>query len=123
MTSTPRTSSSPLLDRRGLLRFASAGIGAVALASLLQRDHVAQGATPGEAEDRPPHFAPRAKRVIHICAVGGLSQIDSFDYKPQLEKCHGKSLGGGEKPDVFFGKIGLLRKSDYTFAQRGRSGL
>jgi hypothetical protein len=113
----------PLMDRRGLLRWATAGIGAVALASLLQRDGMVNAAIPGEADDRPPHFAMRAKRVIHICAVGGLSQIDSFDYKPQLEKCHGQSLGGSEKPDAFFGKVGLLRKSDYAFAQHGRSGL
>lgn len=119
----PPTYVSPLLDRRGLLRWATAGIGAVALAALLERDGIVSAATPGEAGDLPPHFLARARRVIHICAVGGLSQVDSFDFKPQLEKCHGQSLGGGEKPDVFFGKVGLLRKSDFAFNQHGRSGL
>jgi hypothetical protein len=116
-------SQRPLIDRRGLLRWSTMGIGAVALSMLLQRDGIVRGAVLGDAEDPPPHFPPRAKRVIHICAVGGVSQVDSFDYKPQLDKRHGQSLGGTEKPDVFFGRIGLLRKSDYAFHQRGKSGL
>ena len=52
-----------------------------------------------------------------------MSQVDSFDYKPELAKLHGKSLAGDEKPDVFFGKVGLLRKNDWEFQQRGESGL
>ncbi len=52
-----------------------------------------------------------------------MSQVDSFDYKPELAKLHGKPLGGDEKPDVFFGQVGLLRKSDWEFRQRGQSGL
>jgi hypothetical protein len=52
-----------------------------------------------------------------------LSQIDSFDYKPALAKLHGKPLGGQERPDVFFGQVGLLRKNDWEFRQRGQSGL
>jgi hypothetical protein len=61
--------------------------------------------------------------VIHICLCGGLSQVDSFDYKPKLKTMHGKSLAAEEKPDVFFGKVGLLRSSDWEFKQRGESGL
>ena len=61
--------------------------------------------------------------MIHIVACGGVSQVDSFDYKPELAKYHGKSLDGDEKPDVFFGKVGLLRKNDWEFKQRGQSGL
>ncbi|MCA9267275.1 MAG: DUF1501 domain-containing protein, partial [Planctomycetales bacterium] len=64
-----------------------------------------------------------AKRVIHICLCGGLSHIDSFDYKPTLAARHGKPLGEDQKPDVFFGKVGLLRKNDWNFQQRGQSGL
>src|SRR4051812_12218135 len=93
----------PLLDRRGLLKWATGGIGAVALASLLQRDGLARAATSSAASASSAasvHFPPRAKRVIHIIATGGVSQVDSFDYKPELAKRHGQSLGGGEKPDV-----------------------
>jgi len=69
-------------------------------------------APPSDANDPPPHLPVKAKRVIQITACGGVSQIDSFDYKPDLEKYHGKPLGGDERPDVFFGKVGLLRKNE-----------
>ena len=112
------------LDRRGWLSFASRGIGSLALADLLTREQRSRAAGHApDAADPGPHFAPRAKRVIHICLFGGFSQIDSFDYKPELEQFHGKSLRSEEKPDVFFGKVGLLRKSDWDFRRRGQSGM
>jgi hypothetical protein len=114
----------PLLDRRGFFSWAGTGLGGVALASLLLRGERAMSAPlSGEADDRPPHFAPKAKRAIQICLCGALSQIDSFDYKPALVKYHGQQMPAEEKPDVFFGQVGLLRKSDWSFAQRGESGL
>ncbi len=70
-----------------------------------------------------PHHAPKAKRAIQISLVGGMSHIDSFDHKPELTKRHGKPLGSDTKPDVFFGQVGLLRKPDWEFKQRGKSGL
>ena len=78
---------------------------------------------PPQASDPWPHHAASAKRVIHIVLCGGFSQIDSFDYKPALEKLHGKTLTSDERPDVFFGKVGRLRKNDWAFRQRGESGL
>ena len=78
---------------------------------------------PGEAKDPPPHHPAKARRVIHICLCGAYSHIDTFDYKPELARRHGQSLGGDEKPDVFFGKVGLLRQNDFPFQQRGKSGL
>jgi len=112
------------LDRRGFFSFAARGIGAAAFASLLAQEGVVRAAPlPGESHDPPPHHRAKARRVIHICLCGGLSQIDSFDYKPKLEALHGKALCGEEKPDVFFGKVGLLRKNDWEFKQRGDSGL
>jgi hypothetical protein len=114
----------PLLDRRGFLSWTTSGLGGAALAGLLLRDGRAEGAAiPGEAADPPPHHPPRARRAIHICLCGGLSQVDSFDYKPELERLHGRSLGASERPDVFFGQVGLLRQSDWAFRRRGRSGL
>ena len=70
-----------------------------------------------------PHCAPNVKQVIHICLCGGISQVDSFDYKPKLKEMHGKSLQADEKPDVFFGRVGLLRSNDWEFKQRGQSGM
>jgi hypothetical protein len=111
-------------NRRSWLSFAARGVGSIALAELMMREGKATAArVEPEAADPAPHFAPRATRVIHICLFGGLSQVDSFDHKPELERLHGKSLTSDEKPDVFFGKIGLLRKSDWNFKQHGESGL
>ena len=70
-----------------------------------------------------PHHAPKAKRAIQISLVGGLSHIDSFDHKPELATHHGQALGSDAKPDVFFNQVGLLRKPDWAFKQRGQSGL
>jgi hypothetical protein len=113
-----------LLDRRGFLSFSTAGIGAVALSELLRRDGVLQAATmPGRVAPTWPHHPPRAKRVIHVVACGGVSQVDTFDYKPKLNRLHGKSLTSDERPDVFFGRVGLLRQSDWRFRQHGQSGL
>ena len=111
-------------NRRGWLSFAGRGIGAIALADLLNQEKPASASSiPAEANDPGPHHTARAKRVIHICMFGGLSQVDSFDYKPELERLHGKSLSSEERPDVFFGQVGLLRKHDWEFRQRGESGI
>lgn len=112
------------LIRRDFLSFSTLGIGAIAVGELLTRDGLAVAdQVPPQASDPWPHHHASAKRVIHIVLCGGFSQVDSFDYKPELEKLHGKSLVSEEKPDVFFGKIGLLRKNDWEFRQRGESGL
>jgi hypothetical protein len=112
------------LNRRELFTWARTGLSTAALASLLARDRPAHAAVvPGEAHDPAPHRRAIATRAIHICLCGGLSQVDSFDHKPELDRLHGRSLVSDEKPDVFFGKVGLLRKSDWAFRQRGESGL
>jgi hypothetical protein len=110
--------------RRDFFSWSAQGLGSVALASLLMRDKRLQAAAvPGEAHDLPPHFPAKAKRVIHIYACGGVSQVDAFDYKPELIQQHEKPLNSSERPDVFFGKVGLLCKPLYDFKQRGQSGL
>lgn len=104
------------LPRRDFLNWGVSGLGATALAALLQKDGAA-------ADGTLPGFAAKAKRAIHICLIGGMSHVDSFDYKPELTKLHGKSLQTDEKPDIFFGKVGQLRKEDFEFKARGQSGL
>jgi len=103
-----------LPDRRDFFSWTARGLGAVAFLHLLGRDAQAAPET---------HFPPKAKRVVHICLIGGLSHLDSFDPKPELTKRHGKTLGSKEMPDIFFGQVGLLRKSDWEFKPRGKSGL
>ena len=68
------------------------------------------------------HHAPRAKRIIQIFCCGGVSHLDTFDYKPVLEKSHGQSLEGKGENLGFFGQPGKLMKSVYAFRQHGRSG-
>src|SRR5690242_15663754 len=112
------------INRRELLAWPVCGLGGAALLSLLGGDGFLRAASvPGDSSDPPPHLPPKAKRAIHIFLCGGLSQIDSFDYRPELERLHGQPLPSGEKPDVFFGQVGLLRKPDWSFRQRGESGL
>ena len=111
-------------DRREFLGQFATGLGGVALASLLGRDGLLRAdALPGEAADLPPHHPPKARRVIQIFLSGGLSQVDSFDFKPALAKYHGQPLPSDESPDVFFGQVGLLHKNHWEFKQRGQSGL
>src|SRR5262249_25640871 len=74
-----------LLTRRQLFGRTAAGIGTVALASLLNERLFAAG-------QAGTHFAPKAKRVIYLFMSGGPSHIDLFDYKPKLKEYHGKEL-------------------------------
>lgn len=123
---TKPTSLTSDLSRRDLMHWGTRGLGATALLNLLCGDGTVHGATATASAiaGRPiAHFTPRARRAIHISLVGGLSHIDSFDYKPNLPKFHGKKLDSKEKPDIFFGKVGLIRQPDWAFRQRGNSGL
>jgi Protein of unknown function (DUF1501) len=114
----------PAVDRREFLSWIKHGLGSAALASLMLNDGALNVlAAPREATDPPPHLLPKARRAIHICLCGAMSQVDTFDYKPELLRLHGKSLVADEKPDVFFGQVGLLRAPDWKFRQRGQSGL
>jgi hypothetical protein len=121
--------SAPRVDRREFLSWTRFGLTGAALAGLLSPAGVSENRSlraatvAGDAKDPPPHFPAKARRAIHICLCGGYSHLDSFDYKPELARLHGKSLGGDEKPDVFFGQIGLIRQNDWEFRQRGESGL
>ena len=107
--------SKPEFSRRELLGFGAYGLTGAALSSLVS------GTANGGAHET--HFEPKSKRVIHICLMGGMSHVDSFDYKPGLAKLHGKELQYEERPATFFNRIGLIRKNDWAFKQRGDSGL
>lgn len=104
--------------RRDFFHWGMNGLAATAFTSLLCRE-TETFAAPKDART----IAPKAKRAIHICLVGGMSHVDSFDYKPELKKFHGKSLKTDEEVDLFFGQMGLLRKEDWEFKPRGMSGL
>ena len=119
----------PTTDRRAFL--AGAGLGGVALAGLLADDARATGPAPDPARPllpRPPHFAPRAKRVIHLFMWGAPSQVDLFDYKPELQKLAGKPVPGSfKKADKVGGVFNACRDElvagPWKWAQHGTSGL
>lgn len=105
------------LTRREMLRRSSAGFGSLALAALLGNESQAARNKPGQA----PHFTPKAKRVIFLFMHGGPSHMDTFDYKPQLQKDSGKPLPF-DKPEVFSAQTGNLLGSPWKFKQHGESG-
>ncbi|MEM9646344.1 MAG: DUF1501 domain-containing protein, partial [Planctomycetota bacterium] len=103
-----------MFTRREILRTTSAGFGYLAfsgMSSLARAAEQPDSTNPLTAQ--APHFGARAKRVIFLCMQGGPSHVDTFDYKPDLVRDHGK---GGR-----YG--GKLLKSPWKFRQRGESGL
>ena len=115
-------------NRRDFLKSIQYGLGVTAATAMMLEDNTLGS----ETQARPgvlttPHHPAKAKRVIQIVLTGGFSQVDSFDYKPELPTLHGKTLNEGlgreEQPDVFFGKVGRLRQPDFKFSQHGESGL
>ncbi len=114
------------LSRREMLRTASAGFGGLALAALLGKEAQAAAPVVGDSDRNPlavkaPHFAPKAKRVIYLFMHGGPSQMDTFDYKPLLQRDHGKPLPF-ERPKVVSSETFNLLKSPWEFKQHGQSG-
>src|SRR5436309_413609 len=113
--------------RRSFFGQVAGGIYAAALASLLDRDLYGQaraGAGPGfDLAPRPPHFAARARAVIHLFMNGGPSQMDLFDPKPALDKHHGKPYFDRIAGEVEFIKdAGALMRSPFRFARHGKCG-
>jgi hypothetical protein len=104
------------VSRRELLKSVGAGFGHLALTGLLAETAVkasaAEAALPKPLAAKKPHFTPKAKRIIFLFMQGAMSQVDTFEYKAQLQKDGGKSGPGG----------GKLTASQFKFRQHGRSG-
>jgi len=115
--------SRPVTRRDALCRIGN-GFGMLAFASLVGESLAAAGASvtqDGATDIRKLDHPARAKRVIFLFMNGGLSQVDSFDPKPMLEKYHGQPLPGGEVATER--KTGALMKSPFTFKKYGQSGI
>src|SRR4051794_7133377 len=113
-------------SRRAFLSGSAFGLGAAALAHLLQRDGALAGTPPKPGENLPldlraraPHFAPRANAVISLFMHGGPSHVDLLDPKPELTRRHGTEYGG----DVQFSFTNRASKtllgSPWKFARHG----
>jgi len=111
-----------LLNRRDFLAHAGTGLGGIALASLLAEEARTAETAGNPLAPRPPHFAPKAKRVLLIFCSGAVSQIDTFDYKPELAKRNGQPMPGADKLVTFQGAQGNLVRPLWTFRPRGQSG-
>ena len=101
------------LSRRQVLRSAGAGFGHLALAGMLGQ--AARASDAGAAHPlapKPPHFKPKATRIIFLFMQGAISQMDTFEYKPTLQRNGGKPGPGG----------GILTASKFGFRQHGESG-
>jgi len=126
----PRTAADLFLTRRDLLRRGGLGMGLLGLAGVLGDAGLL---TAGDARDEPggsptnpvapkaPHFAARARRVVHLFMNGGPSQVDTFDPKPLLDKYHGKPL---PSPNLRTERktAGAMR-SPYRFQRYGKNGV
>lgn len=130
----PRKLHAPfLLDRRSFLTSAVNGLSSIALADLLASSGFGLNHSNHDDPIRPaidprnpnrarqPHFPAAAKNVIVIFCAGACSQIDTFDYKPELIRRHGQAMPG-EKVITFQGGQGNLTKSPWKFKPRGQSG-
>ena len=122
------TALNGLLSRRDLFRRAGHGAGLLALAGLLDDQRllmprVMAGSSGDPLAPRPPQLKTRAKSVIWLFMNGGPSQVDTWDYKPELTRRHGQELPGFDKKTGFFtDSVGPLMKSPFAWAQHGQSG-
>lgn len=115
------------LDRRQFLSGTGTALGSAALAHLLGTDGLL-ARTAGPVIDqghpfspRPGHFAGKARNVVMIFCAGAVSQLETWDYKPELIRMDGKPLEGG--PAVTFqGPAGNLARPQYEFRRRGKTG-
>src|SRR5690606_37697374 len=105
--------SNLMINRRAFLKRSGMGVGALALGDILARD--------GLAAERGPHFPGKAKHVIHVFLNGGMSQVDTFDPKPELTRLGGQMLPYENLQTER--KTGVALPSPFTFKQYGESGI
>lgn len=100
------------ITRRNILGLMSSGLGGIALSSMAAENALTEAV--GPLAPKQTHFPARAKHIIYLSMRGGPSHVDTFDYKPALQKDTGKTSD--------FGNAELLG-SQWKFRQRGESGL
>ena len=115
-----------LLDRRHFLSSSGTALGSIALTNLLGLDGLLGASAPVIDPAHPfaprgAHFPGKAKNVVMIFCAGAVSQLETWDYKPELIKRDGKPLQGGPAM-TFQGPAGNLARPQYEFRPRGQTG-
>ncbi len=124
----PQTEFEKMVTRRRFLELSSTGIGAAALATLMNEDLLAQAPLSPGGLPGLPHFAPRAKRVIYLFQGGAPSQHDLWEHKPGLEELRGTELPdsirqGQRLTPMTASQTGFpIVPSMFKFARHGQSG-
>src|SRR6478735_7557313 len=121
--------------RRAFLGRAATGVGSIALASLMSPIAALAAGRPTSKPQagkwrgilNPPHFAPKAKRVIFLCMAGGPSHLETLDYKPKLAELHGQPMPesftkGQQIAQLQGAKKLTCMAPQYPFVRCGRSG-
>ncbi len=118
------TPSPAFATRRNFLRRAGGGCGLLALAALLDRQNLlADDRNLHPLAPRSGHFPAKAQSVIWLFMNGGPSQVDTWDYKPELAQRDGQELKGFDNKTGFFtDQVGPLMKSPFQWKQHGQSG-
>lgn len=121
----PETRKALAETRREFLKRAAQGMGTMALASMLNPTDLF--AKPTGPDPHPAmRFAPKAKRIIYLYQAGGPSHLETFDYKPTLERMHGKampeSLTAGQQIAQLQGQELVCLGPQFKFRKWGRSG-
>ncbi|MFN5291296.1 MAG: DUF1501 domain-containing protein, partial [Planctomycetia bacterium] len=111
-----------LPERRRFLQQAGLGFGSLALASMLQEESKAASIPNDPLALRLPHFPAKVKSIIWLFMTGAPSQVDTWDYKPELQKRDGQQLAGADSKTGFFSTSGKCLKSPFAWKQHGQSG-
>ena len=119
------TNISTIHTRRQFLWDVGGGLGGVALSAMLHKDRLL--ATQSISSKHPlasrkAHFAAKATNVVQIFCPGGLSHVDTWDYKPELERRHGEAFDAELGKQTFAGVGGNYAKSFWKFRQYGQCG-
>lgn len=104
-----------------MLQVSGGGFGALAADHFLFGQGMTQEPPAAELNGGLHHRA-KVRRVIQLFMNGGASPMDTFDYKPELERLNGQMLGPKEKPEGFTAPAGAVMKSPFAFAQYGETG-
>src|SRR6516164_4002708 len=107
------------MDRRSFLWQSGGGLGGIALSYLLGSQGLLAAGKGKPELNGGLHHKAKAKRVVHLYMSGAASQVDTFDYKPELIKRHGQPFDPGGKIELFQSTPGACMKSPWGWKQHG----